>query len=132
MFSGLGYMPCLGLGLGLHGLPRCCNRKILSILYMLTNATCSFVYSLQKSTICDQCCHMAVEYTKHWMRAGLASGKIYFCLLFSPRGEWADPGGTARPGQPLTKSEQAPVSSSSCKNQFNIDGPQWGPYQILS
>ena len=27
------------------------------------------------------------------------------CLL----GKWADPGGTAIPGQPVTKSEQAPV-----------------------
>ena len=35
-------------------------------------------------------------------------------------------------GQPAGGSEQAPVSLPSCKNQFNIDGPQWGPYQILS
>ena len=46
--------------------------------------------------------------------------------------EWAVPGGTARPGQPVEKSEQAPASSPQFKNQFNIDGPQWGPYQILS
>ena len=51
---------------------------------------------------------------------------------FSPVGEWAVPGGTARPGQPVEKSEQAPASSPRSKNQFNIDGPQWGPYQILS
>ena len=53
-------------------------------------------------------------------------------VYFSPCGEWAVPGGTARPGQPVEKSEQAPASSPQFKNQFNIDGPQWGPYQILS
>ena len=54
-------------------------------------------------------------------------------LSISPRdGEWAVPGGTARPGQPVEKSEQAPASFPRFKNQFNIDGPQWGPYQILS
>ena len=50
----------------------------------------------------------------------------------TPRGEWADPGGTAIPGQPVEKSEQAPASSPSAKNQFNIDVPRWGTYQILS
>ena len=40
--------------------------------------------------------------------------------LITPRGEWAVPGGTARPGQPVGKSEQAPASSPSSKNQFNI------------
>ena len=53
-------------------------------------------------------------------------------FIFPPEGEWAVPGGTARPGQPVAKSEQAPASSPSFKNQFNIVGPQWGPYQILS
>jgi len=46
--------------------------------------------------------------------------------------EWADPGGTAIPGQPVGKSQQAPASSHSAKNQFNIDVPRWGTYQILS
>jgi len=55
-----------------------------------------------------------------------------FSLNITPRGEWADPGGTAIPGQPVGKSEQAPASSPSAKNQFNIDVPQWGTYQILS
>ena len=55
-----------------------------------------------------------------------------FMFIFPMYGEWADPGGTARPGQPVEKSEQAPASSPQFKNQFNIDGPQWGPYQILS
>ena len=32
----------------------------------------------------------------------------------------------------LEESEQAPASLPKFKNQFNIDGPQWGPYQILS
>ena len=63
---------------------------------------------------------------------GLELGLGLDVCLFSPEREWAVPGGTARPGQPVEKSEQAPASSPSCKNQFNIDGPQWGPYQILS
>ena len=49
-----------------------------------------------------------------------------------PRGEWAGPGGTAIPGQPVAKAEQAPDTSPSSKNQFNIVVPQWGTYQILS
>ena len=52
--------------------------------------------------------------------------------LYSPRREWADPGGTAIPGQPVEKSQQAPASSPSSKNQFNIEVPHWGTYQILS
>ncbi|KAH3808492.1 hypothetical protein DPMN_136848 [Dreissena polymorpha] len=44
----------------------------------------------------------------------------------------ADPGGTAIPGQPVTRAEQAPDISSVSKNQFNIEVPQWGTYQILS
>ena len=55
-----------------------------------------------------------------------------FDFNITPRGEWADPGGTAIPGQPVGKSEQAPASSPSAKNQFNIDVPRWGTYQILS
>ena len=51
---------------------------------------------------------------------------------YSPKGEWAVPGGTAIPGQPVGKSEQAPASSPKFKNQFNIVDPQWGSYQILS
>jgi len=57
---------------------------------------------------------------------------IFFLFMNSPKGEWADPGGTAIPGQPVGKSEQAPVSSPRFKNQFNIIDPQWGSYQILS
>ena len=59
-------------------------------------------------------------------------GIVNIGLYFPQEGEWAGPRGTARRGQPAIASEQAPVSQSSCKNQFNIDGPQWGPYQILS
>ena len=60
---------------------------------------------------------------------------IFFSIsscFVSPGGEWADPGGTAIPGQPVAKAEQAPDTSPSSKNQFNIDVPQWGTYQILS
>ena len=46
--------------------------------------------------------------------------------------EWADPGDTAIPGQPVAKAEQAPDTSPSAKNQFNIVDPRWGSYQILS
>ena len=53
-------------------------------------------------------------------------------LFNSPKGEWADPRGTAILGQPVGKSEQAPASSPSSKNQFNIEVPQWRTYQILS
>ena len=57
---------------------------------------------------------------------------FFICIVYSPKGEWADPGGTAIPGQPVGKSEQAPVSSPKFKNQFNIIDPRWGSYQILS
>ena len=57
---------------------------------------------------------------------------ITIVCLFSPLGEWAVPGGTAIPGQPVAKAEQAPDSSPSSKNQFNIEVPRWGTYQILS
>ena len=50
-----------------------------------------------------------------------------FLDWYSPRGEWADPGGTAIPGQPVEKSEQAPASSASSKNQFNIEVPYVRP-----
>ena len=55
-----------------------------------------------------------------------------FVLCIPPRGEWADPGGTAIPGQPVVKVEQAPGTSPVAKNQFNIVVPRWGTYQILS
>ena len=45
-------------------------------------------------------------------------------------GKWADPGGTAIPGQPVTEPEQAPGTLSPYKNQFNIEGGTWPPYQI--
>jgi len=37
--------------------------------------------------------------------------------------DWADPGGTAIPGQPVAKVEQAPNTSPGYKNQFNIEVP---------
>jgi len=40
--------------------------------------------------------------------------------LYTPLGEWADPRGTAIPGQPVEGSEQAPETPPSSKNQFNI------------
>jgi len=55
-----------------------------------------------------------------------------FSLLFFPKGKWADPGGTAIPGQPVARAEQAPDFSPVLKNQFNIEVLQWRTYQILS
>ena len=57
---------------------------------------------------------------------------FYFCIVYFPKGEWADPGGSAIPGQPVARTEQAPIPWPSCKNQFNIQAPQWGAFQILS
>ena len=58
---------------------------------------------------------------------------FYFVVdLESLVGKWADPGGTAIPGQPVTEPEQAPGTLSPYKNQFNIEGGTWPPYQILS
>ena len=52
----------------------------------------------------------------------------YFLINFSG----PIPGGTAIPGQPVASAEQALDISPSCKNQFNIEVPRWGTYQILS
>ena len=54
----------------------------------------------------------------------LIKKKYLFHLFISPRKEWAVPGGTAIPGQPVAKVEQAPDTSPSAKNQFNIEDPQ--------
>ena len=45
---------------------------------------------------------------------------------------WADPGGTAIQGQPVTEVEQAPSTPSFSKNQFNILVLQCRTYQILT
>ena len=55
--------------------------------------------------------------------AAFAWFELIFDLLFSPKGEWADPGATAIPGQPVAKVEQAPDTSPRFKNQFNIEAP---------
>ena len=55
---------------------------------------------------------------------------ILFFALFLFGG--AVPGGTAIPGQPVAKAEQAPDTSPCSKNQFNIVVSQWETYQILS
>lgn len=60
---------------------------------------------------------------KSW-REGIGEGCGNLSLFdFSPRGEWADPGGTAIPGQPVARAEQAPDISPLTKNQFNIVVP---------
>ncbi len=43
------------------------------------------------------------------------------CIEFDMK--WADPGGTAIPGQPVARAEQAPDISPLTKNQFNIVVP---------
>jgi len=43
-----------------------------------------------------------------------------------------NPTGTAIVGQPMIRLEQAPITSSPNKNEFNIEGNTWLPYQILS
>ena len=58
--------------------------------------------------------------------------EIERCLFFYFLIRWADPGGTAIPGRPVTEAEQAPSALSMSKNQFNIVVPLWGTYQILS
>ena len=45
---------------------------------------------------------------------------------------WADPGGTAIPGQPVTEVEQALNTPSFSKNEFNILVPLCRMYEILS
>jgi len=48
---------------------------------------------------------------------------MFVDLIILPKGEWADPGGTARPGQPVPKVQQAPDTSPGFKNQSNIEAP---------
>jgi len=57
-------------------------------------------------------------------RSCIKTGYIFCFSFFSPQEEWAVPGGTAIPGQPVAKVEQAPDTSPSAKNQFNIEVPQ--------
>ena len=76
------------------------------------------------------------EVKQHWAALVLgwmtASKDTCVKLIISLVGKWADPGGTAIPGQPVTEPEQAPGTLSPYKNQFNIEGGTWPPYQILS
>ena len=58
---------------------------------------------------------------------------FYFVVdLESLVGKWAYLGGAAVPGRPVAEPEQAPGTLSPYKNQFNIEGGTWPPYQILS
>ena len=49
--------------------------------------------------------------------------------FITPREEWAVPGGTAIPGQPMA--EEAPDNMPKVKYQFRIYGLQWRTYKIL-
>ena len=54
----------------------------------------------------------------------LRDGFLTCICYFSPQGgEWAVPGGTAIPGQPVRMVEQALDTFSGFKNQFNIEVP---------
>ena len=57
---------------------------------------------------------------------------FYFVVdLESLVGKWADPGGTAIPGQPVTEPEQAPGTLSPYKGRFNVEGGTWPPCRML-
>lgn len=54
-----------------------------------------------------------------WGRGGgVWDGSCYYFVI-----KWAVPGGTAIPGQPVARAEQAPDISPLTKNQFNIVVP---------
>lgn len=51
---------------------------------------------------------------------------FYFLAITLPQptwGEWADPGGSAIPGQPVAEVKQASSTPPNYKNKFNILGP---------
>lgn len=54
-------------------------------------------------------------------KAGGGWGVVVAAIIFDMK--WAVPGGTAIPGQPVARAEQAPDISPLTKNQFNIVVP---------
>ena len=59
--------------------------------------------------------------------------RLFFYLnIPPPEGSGPIPEVLQYPGQPVARAEQAPDISPVFKNQFNIEVPQWGTYQILS
>lgn len=52
---------------------------------------------------------------------GVGGGVGVTAIIFDMK--WAVPGGTAIPGQPVARAEQAPDISPLTKNQFNIVVP---------
>lgn len=52
---------------------------------------------------------------------GGGGGVVVAAIIFDMK--WAVPGGTAIPGQPVARAEQAPDISPLTKNQFNIVVP---------
>ena len=65
-------------------------------------------------------------------KGSFVSSSLVNCWFSPCLGKWAIPGGTAIPGRPVARAEQAPDFSPVHKNQFNIEVPLWGTYQILS
>lgn len=56
-------------------------------------------------------------------RARKAGGGVWLVAAIIFDMKWAVPGGTAIPGQPVARAEQAPDISPLTKNQFNIVVP---------
>lgn len=54
-------------------------------------------------------------------KAGGGGCVVVAAIIFDMK--WAVPGGTAIPGQPVARAEQAPDISPLTKNQFNIVVP---------
>lgn len=54
-------------------------------------------------------------------KGGGGWGVVVAAIIFDMK--WAVPGGTAIPGQPVARAEQAPDISPLTKNQFNIVVP---------
>ena len=94
-----------------------CGNNTSVIFYLTQVRNCSYMTQLRAVLILTQmffqCLRSECSIWKldivgvrrmdggQWGRVG----GILFFSYFSPLGEWADPGGTAIPGQPVTKAE---------------------------
>ena len=87
----------------------------------------------ERYTVCTTYLHFRPQFSMSFPlrtpppeRNEIESCRLYFrdkynYIIYLPKGRWADPGGTAIPGQPVAKAEQAPNTSPMSKNQFNIE-----------
>ena len=94
--------------------------KIFVIFHFLCHSTALSLFLAQVSTACTLLwVHPAAPRCR-----GFIFSIIFIVLFISPPWEErAVPGGTAIPGQPVAKVEQAPTTSPRFKNQFNIEVP---------